>query len=696
MLNRLSVTALLTSVVAIMAICVVIMLSLGAWTSLQQLRTASRIRIVADTFADTFKAMHNLRIDRATTSQILNGEGVIEPDVTKILHDMQRAEMSAIQSAIDLLPSIDLADRNTLLPELIQHFGKLKALQTEAWDAMGKPKSSRRPLLTKEFLDTTNTLLDVLERLLTRLAAEVTHADPVVDQLLAIKQMAWLTRNIAGDTALLVSNALRAGQATVENHQTYIKLVGGIQVAWTGLEAISGTKLPDRLFKALSDAKTSYFDPQFVALRDRLIQALLVGEKPEMTTNQWMLYAVPRVTAVMTVAESALDAAKDYASGRQSVAQWALLGQLTLLVGAFAIAFGSMWVVRRRVIMPLQAIRDAMLRVAAGDLTAGASFIARKDEIGALAEALGTFKDNAVEKERIEADQKSRSTQAGIRQQAIDKYIAVFEDQMRETLDALSSASHQMGETSSKMSAVSNQTNAQIQLAARASGEASVGVQSVASASEELSASINVISRQVTQAAGIASRAVTQARETDGTVLGLAQTAGRIGEVVELINNIAGQTNLLALNATIEAARAGEAGRGFSVVASEVKSLANQTAEATKEISQQIAAVQKVATEAVQAIKAIGGTISEVSEVATAIATAVEQQGAATQEITRNTHHAALSTQDASNNIIGVSAGADATGSAAQNVKSAAETLASQTRQLRSQVTEFLGNIRCA
>jgi methyl-accepting chemotaxis protein len=221
-------------------------------------------------------------------------------------------------------------------------------------------------------------------------------------------------------------------------------------------------------------------------------------------------------------------------------------------------------------------------------------------------------------------------------------------------------------------------------------------VQTVAAASEELSASISDISRQVTHAADIAGRAVDETKQTDGTVRGLAESAERIGEVVKLINAIAGQTNLLALNATIEAARAGEAGKGFAVVASEVKSLANQTAKATEEITAQIAAVQKVTKDAMDAIKGIGSTIGEVSTVATSIASAVEEQGAATQEITRNTQGAARRTKDASDSIAGVTAGADATGAAAHNVKSAAEALGVRTEQLRGQVNDFLAKIRAA
>jgi len=180
---------------------------------------------------------------------------------------------------------------------------------------------------------------------------------------------------------------------------------------------------------------------------------------------------------------------------------------------------------------------------------------------------------------------------------------------VRKTLGELSDASGEMRKTSGNLSAVSRQTNERVEVAQKASGEASMSVESVASASEELSASINDISQQAAHAAGIASRAVNQARETDGTVQGLAKSAGRIGEVIGLINTIAAQTNLLALNATIEAARAGEAGRGFAVVASEVKALAEQTAKATGEISAQIGGIQAATQDSVTAISEIGTTI---------------------------------------------------------------------------------------
>ena len=172
--------------------------------------------------------------------------------------------------------------------------------------------------------------------------------------------------------------------------------------------------------------------------------------------------------------------------------------------------------------------------------------------------------------------------------------------------------------------------------------------------------------------------------------------ARRIGDVVELINNVAGQANLLALNATIEAARAGEAGRGFAVVASEVKALAEQTAKATGDIGQQINDIQAATQESVGAIKEISITIEKLSEISSTIAAAVEQQGAATQEISRNVQQAALGTQQVSSHITDVERGASETGSASSQVHSAARSLAGESDRLKNQVEQFLSTVRAA
>jgi methyl-accepting chemotaxis protein len=537
----------------------------------------------------------------------------------------------------------------------------------------------------------------VLDKLSGVLAGSVNHQDATIDQLFAIKQIAWLLRNTAGEASLLISNGLAATKVSPETRLTFTKFAGGTDAAWNALQlTAAGMQLPPALVTAIENNKKAYFEQSYLDLRERLLKALLAGEKTELTANQWSPITVGRLSAAVGVAEGALDAARDHSAMQYSSAMRSLVLQLTLLAAALTLTFGAMTMVTRRVIKPLHNMRDAMLKVANGDLAVDTGYTARNDEIGALAGALETFKQQAVDKVRIEAQEREHNAAAMGRQKAIENYVGEFESVVRQTLTQLGDASGQMRTTSTGLSTVSRQTNARVEVAEKASGEASNSVESVAAAAEELSASINDISQQAAHAAGIASRAVGQARETDSTVQGLAKSAGRIGEVVGLINTIAAQTNLLALNATIEAARAGEAGRGFAVVASEVKSLASQTAKATDEISEQISDIQKVAGEAIDAIKRIGGIIGEVNEVATAIAAAVQEQGAATQEITRSTQYAAQGTKNVSDNIVGVKADADAAAAAADDVKSASEMLETQSQQLGHQVTDFLGKIRAA
>jgi methyl-accepting chemotaxis protein len=212
-------------------------------------------------------------------------------------------------------------------------------------------------------------------------------------------------------------------------------------------------------------------------------------------------------------------------------------------------------------------------------------------------------------------------------------------------------------------------------------------MQSVAAATEELSISVDEIGRRVRESNQIAEAAVLQAQQTDGRIGKLSRAAQEIGDVVKLIAAIAEQTNLLALNATIEAARAGEAGRGFAVVASEVKSLASQTAKATDEISSHILGMQGAT---------IGGTIARISSIASTIASAVQQQSSATQEIAHSVQSVAQGTHQAAANITKVNRGATETGSASEDVLNSARTLSSESTRLRQELDRFMTNIRAA
>ena len=697
MLNRLTVSGLLKVVILATALVVVIGFSLSAWASWTRLQETNRIAMTVDASASLFRAMDRMRADRTTTKRVLAYDDKLEADVERYVRSLRDAEMPAMGSALEVLPGIEFAEKQALLSEFDRLHKTLVAEQKEFWEEMSKPKGSRRAALGQEYMDTETGLLETLDKISGILAAEVNHQDAAIDQLLMVKQTAWLLRNTAGEASLIVSTGLAAGKVSPESRLAYVKLVGGAEAAWKALGlALGGMKPLPALVSAVDANKSAYFDPQYTALRDRLVEALASGGKPDMVANEWSPLTVGRLAAAVNVADAALEAAKEHTTVRHSSARRSLFLQLTLLIVAIGFTAGAMLLVSRRVINPLSNMRDAMLQVAAGDLSVSTGYDHRRDEIGALAGALETFKRQAADKLKIEAQEREHNTAAAARQRTIEGYVGEFEGMVHQTLQQLGHASHQMRTTSSGLSEVSRQTNTRVEVARKASGEASTSVESVASAAEELSASINDISQQAAHAAGIASRAVDTARQTDDTVQGLAKSAGRIGEVVGLINQIAAQTNLLALNATIEAARAGEAGRGFAVVASEVKSLASQTAKATEEISEQIADIQKVAGDAVDAIHGIGNIIGEVNEVATAIAAAVQEQGAATQEITRSTQFAAQGTKNVTENITGVKSNADAAASASEDVKRASATLETQSQELGNQVTAFLGKIRAA
>ena len=353
--------------------------------------------------------------------------------------------------------------------------------------------------------------------------------------------------------------------------------------------------------------------------------------------------------------------------------------------------------VARSVTGPLQRMTVAMNDLAGGNLAVEVPGVGRGDEVGEMAKAVEIFKSNAVARQALEVEQREAETRATSGRKAdMNKMANDFEAAVGQIVEAVSSASSQLELSAGTLTTTAERAQELTTAVAAASEEASSNVQSVASATEEMASSVNEISRQVQESARMANDAVDQARVTNDRVSELSKAATRIGDVVELINTIAGQTNLLALNATIEAARAGEAGRGFAVVASEVKALAEQTAKATGEIGQQITGIQAATQELVNAIQAISGTIEKLSEISSTIAAAVEEQGAATQEISRNVQQASAGTQQVSSNITDVQRGASETGSASSQVLAAAQSLSGDSNRLKLEVGRFLDSVRAA
>ena len=346
---------------------------------------------------------------------------------------------------------------------------------------------------------------------------------------------------------------------------------------------------------------------------------------------------------------------------------------------------------------PIRRISAVLLALAEGDRSRQVPYTSRYDEVGEAARAAEAFRANLARVEALESEQREVEGRAAqTRKSDLVRLANEFQTTVGGVVESVADAAEQLQSAAGTLTQTAAQSQQLSGFVANASEETSANVQAVAAAAEELASSVSEIARQVNESNALVSDTVQRAERTDDCVRELGEATQRIGEVINLINAIAGQTNLLALNATIEAARAGEAGRGFAVVASEVKSLAGQTAKATEEIASTIGRIQALTGNAVESVQEIGGAVRRIADVSTAVAAAIEEQGAVTQEIARNAQSAAQGTAQVATNISEVDREAGETGNASNQVLAATQGLAVKGSQLRAEVERFVRTVMAA
>jgi methyl-accepting chemotaxis protein len=497
----------------------------------------------------------------------------------------------------------------------------------------------------------------------------------------------WLGDNDARKllVSLLVMRRYEAEQRIKSTDTSYTLFFAEYENFTNTMKSLAATSEQradiERRVKAFADTFSAWS-----AIADRLRPNLKVID---LETQQ----LAPAADAIIqTASEGASRAAAQLADSQNRT--WSIIMVVGIASVGLCLALSLLigWSITR----PLQNLAGAMTRLAKGDTAASIPGTGARDEIGNMARTVIVFRNTMLERERLAGAQNQTAKSRELRVQTIAATISNFERSVDGMLGRVRGAALRLEAASSRLNASADDMSAQARTAESRVLAASANVTAAAGSVEELAASIGEIAGQANKSTQVAGRALSEARRTSATMAELANAATRIGEVVNLIQSIAGQTNLLALNATIEAARAGDAGRGFAVVASEVKSLAGQTARATEEIAGQIGAIQWAAGDATNAIAQVNSIIEDMSDIAANVAATVEQQNSAVTIIAEGVSDASGAARNGADAMSRVSTATVDARATAADVKALADALAIEAEELDTQVRQFLIEVQAA